>query len=228
MELIEQIGAYLGVASFLGLAALALLYFSQARDVRRLRDWAGRAPERAAEAVQQAAQTYATQAEPIRRERLRRQRRERGMPEARYLALIVGGVVIIGIGVAVFAAQQLGGEEGSETAVIEGGSSRGKGGKPIAPGAVTVAVLNGTDVPGLAAKVGDDIEANGFKLGPVTNSDSPYELTTAMYDRGHLREAEAVAKALGVKKVRLIAAEIRPLIGNANVVVIVGGDRTEV
>ena len=37
------------MAAFLGLAILALLYFSQARDVRRLRDWAGRAPERAVE-----------------------------------------------------------------------------------------------------------------------------------------------------------------------------------
>ena len=46
MDLIERIGSYVGMASFLGLAILALLYFSQARDVRRLRDWAGRAPER--------------------------------------------------------------------------------------------------------------------------------------------------------------------------------------
>src|SRR5439155_27229977 len=47
MHLIERVGSYIGLASFLGLAILALLYFSQARDVRRLREWAGRAPERA-------------------------------------------------------------------------------------------------------------------------------------------------------------------------------------
>src|SRR5215210_3414023 len=40
---IEKIGAYAGVA------ALALLYFGQAREVKRLREWAGRAPERAQE-----------------------------------------------------------------------------------------------------------------------------------------------------------------------------------
>ena len=34
----------------LGLAVLSALYFSQARDVKRLREWAGRAPERDAEA----------------------------------------------------------------------------------------------------------------------------------------------------------------------------------
>ena len=36
MDLLERVGAYVGLASFLGLAVLALLYFSQARDVRRL------------------------------------------------------------------------------------------------------------------------------------------------------------------------------------------------
>lgn len=49
MHLIEQIGSYAGLAAIPGLAVLAALYFSQARDVRRLREWAGRAPERAAE-----------------------------------------------------------------------------------------------------------------------------------------------------------------------------------
>ena len=34
MHLIERVGSYVGLASFLGLAILALLYFSQARDLR--------------------------------------------------------------------------------------------------------------------------------------------------------------------------------------------------
>jgi hypothetical protein len=46
---VEKYGAYLAVASFIGLAALSILYFSQARELKRLREWAGRAPERAAE-----------------------------------------------------------------------------------------------------------------------------------------------------------------------------------
>ena len=49
MHLIQQIGSYAGLAAIPGLAVLSALYFSQARDVRRLREWAGRAPERAAE-----------------------------------------------------------------------------------------------------------------------------------------------------------------------------------
>jgi len=44
-----QIGAIAAFAALVGIAALALLFFSQARELKRLREWAGRAPERAAE-----------------------------------------------------------------------------------------------------------------------------------------------------------------------------------
>ena len=50
MDLIEDIGPILGIVAFLGFAILALLIVLQAREVRRLREWAGRAPERALEA----------------------------------------------------------------------------------------------------------------------------------------------------------------------------------
>src|SRR5215218_448131 len=46
---IEKYGAYAGLAAIVGLGVLSLLYFAQAREVKRLREWAGRAPERAAE-----------------------------------------------------------------------------------------------------------------------------------------------------------------------------------
>src|SRR5215210_3698727 len=38
MDLLKEVGAIAGLASFLGLALLALLYFAQARDIRRLRE----------------------------------------------------------------------------------------------------------------------------------------------------------------------------------------------
>src|SRR5215213_6634125 len=59
MHAIESIGPVLGIVAFVGLAVLAFLLFQQARDIRRLREWAGRAPERAeeaADAVQAAAE----------------------------------------------------------------------------------------------------------------------------------------------------------------------------
>jgi len=51
---VEKYGSYVGIAAFFGLAILSLLYFAQAREVKRLREWAGRAPERARE-VEEAA-----------------------------------------------------------------------------------------------------------------------------------------------------------------------------
>src|SRR6476619_834233 len=52
MHVIDSIGPLLGIAAFLGLALLAFLLFQQGRDIRRLREWAGRAPERAREAAE--------------------------------------------------------------------------------------------------------------------------------------------------------------------------------
>src|SRR3954468_16100011 len=48
-HVVEQVGSLAGFAAVIGLAVLSALYFSQARDLRRLREWAGRAPERAAD-----------------------------------------------------------------------------------------------------------------------------------------------------------------------------------
>jgi len=59
---IEQIGAICGFAAVLGLAVLSLLYFAQAREVRRLREWAGRAPERDADLQQRVAEDAARRA----------------------------------------------------------------------------------------------------------------------------------------------------------------------
>lgn len=60
-DILLNVGAVAGFAAILGLAVLAMLYFSQARDLRRLREWAGREPERAAE-VELRAQQIASQA----------------------------------------------------------------------------------------------------------------------------------------------------------------------
>jgi len=65
MEIIQEIGSYAGFAAVLGLAVLSALYFSQARDVKRLREWAGRAPERSTVPVP--AQTQRVVAQPIAR-----------------------------------------------------------------------------------------------------------------------------------------------------------------
>ena len=95
MELIKEIGAFAGLVAFLGLALLALLSFTQGRDIRRLREWAGSAPERDAERKETTSASAAERAEEMRKleeareaERQaadlrehRRERREGGLPE---------------------------------------------------------------------------------------------------------------------------------------------------
>ncbi len=95
LHTVERIGSFAGLASFLGLAIYALLLFAHGRDIRRLRDWAGSAPEREAERMAQTQTIAAQRAEELReleesrtaehaaieQREVRRQRREEGLPE---------------------------------------------------------------------------------------------------------------------------------------------------
>ena len=95
----------------------------------------------------------------------------------------------------------------------------------IDPGDVEVAVLNGTSMPGLAGKVGDDVQVNGFKLGTISNSRTRFDQTVVMYEPGQRRAAETVAHDLGVKPVQRIDRQTEQVAGGADVVVIAGADR---
>src|SRR6266851_5283638 len=68
---LTDIGAVAGLVAIPGLAILSLLYFAQAREVKRLREWAGRAPERAQElqdrVAEQAGRTGTIPPQPARR-----------------------------------------------------------------------------------------------------------------------------------------------------------------
>jgi hypothetical protein len=95
LHTVERIGSFAGLASFLGLGVFALLLFAHGRDIRRLRDWAGSAPEREAERLEQTQNIAAQRAEELREleesrtaehaavaeRETRRQRREEGLPE---------------------------------------------------------------------------------------------------------------------------------------------------
>ena len=83
----EKYGSYVGIAAFFGLAVLSLLYFAQAREVKRLREWAGRAPERAREVEERAiAAGRRRRAGASRRRRCRRPRRSPSPPPPRRAA----------------------------------------------------------------------------------------------------------------------------------------------
>ena len=63
-----------------------------------------------------------------------------------------------------------------------------------------MAVLNGTDVPGLAALVDKQVVKDaGYKTGTIDNAGSSFANTVAMFAPGHEAEAKRLAKAIEPK-----------------------------
>jgi hypothetical protein len=245
MDLIESIGAYLGLAAFLGLGILVLLYFQQGREVRRLRDWAGRAPERAAAAAAEAETALGADVSAEEEEeeeggpslgdrararwtaltsRLPGNAGER-LPAPRWMALIAVGIVLIGVGVATGGFGLVGDDEPA-TQKAEG---------KLKPGDIDVAVLNGTataegepGVPGLAATVGDEVKKLGYKVGPVSDAGAPVSESVVMFESGFespaLRVADDVEDQLGKTPVEKMSSAIRDLAGDASVAIVIGQD----
>jgi hypothetical protein len=253
VQLLEQIGAFAGLAAFIGLALLAMLAFSQARDIRRLREWAGSAPERDAERKESTSVVAAKRAEELReleesrtaeRDALgqreeRRQRRDAGLPEltrrerlsesfSGFGSRLAEPRYLVAIFVLVLVAA--GGAFYFVTQSSDNADGKGGQGKSAAapkPGEIEVTVLNGTAVPGLAATYGDKVERKGFQLGAVTNSARSFSESVVMFKRGHAPEARRVASVLGISDVRLMSSDIASVSGSAPVVVIVGEDNAQ-
>jgi len=133
------------------------------------------------------------------------------------LAAIAAGAVILGI-LGIFASDRLLNDNSGSQQTRKPGA--------VVPHDVSVAVLNGTAVAGLGAKVADDVTANNFSLGTVGNSRKEYDQTVVMYEPGQQKAAMKVAHDLGVKPVQKIDRATQDEAGNADVVVIAGRDRT--
>ena len=107
----------------------------------------------------------------------------------------------------------------------------GDGGKArnaaIDPADITVAVLNGTSVNGLAGRVADDVVSAGFTRGAVTSTKPGFAKTTVLYADGQKPAAQKVARKLGVDEalVKPLDRDSRQRAGGADVVVIAGEDR---
>jgi hypothetical protein len=148
------------------------------------------------------------------------------LSQPRYVAAIAAGVLAVGA-IAAVLVLKLGNDEQPAT-------PRSAPASAVVPGDVHVAVLNGTDVPGLAASVGDDLSGAGFKLGAITNSPNPSSRSSVAYERGHEQEAKAVAGQLGIDKISVIPGDVEQIVADASnatgmapapVVVIAGTDR---
>jgi LytR cell envelope-related transcriptional attenuator len=212
MHTLKTIGPVLGLVAFVGISVLAFLLFQQARDIRRLREWAGRAPERAqeaAEAVQAAAEASRDDvegaAEPVSEakppgplgagwRRLkgavgpRLGELDRRLPiDGRYiLAVLLAVVIAVAVVTSGFG--------------LIGGGGGGKAGRKGGADRPMVAVLNGTSVPNLASRVDHDVvKAAGYKSSEVTNSPSSFATTVVMYVTGRRADAKAFATAIKPK-----------------------------
>ncbi len=160
-----------------------------------------------------------------------------GLFSSRRRALLVLGGTVLGIAVLAFGVQQLTGEDdgGTQTGSSNGGAEQPADEQParkrpaaVDPSKVTVAVLNGTTVPGLARQIGDTIEQQGFQLGTVTNFiDQQRAESVVLYAPGAEREAADVGRRLKIAQRESIDAESQGQAGDATVVVVAGADKTQ-
>src|SRR5262245_22730198 len=249
MDLIDQIGPVLGFVAFFALTILALLLFQQSRDVRRLREWAGRAPERAqdaAEASQAAAEARGELAKDEEGEGEGGRisgffRRIRAGIAGAWAAFdrrlpIDGRIVVAVLVAAVVAAGVL--TEGFGLVGSEEGAG-GKGKAAVAPPAkkTEVAVLNGTQtdtdaaVPGLAAEVSSAlVRPLDYKIAVEGDAPSGLANTTVMFAKGQKPAAEKLAdklrKDLGKLDVAAMSNEVENASKGADVALVIGLDNS--
>jgi hypothetical protein len=201
--IVQGIGAVAGTAAAVGLPLLWTLHVSQGREVKRLREWASRAPE--------AAPQPAATVRP----------RYRGIG-ARPVAVAVAGLLIL-VGVT----RLIGDDGADQSARRDASPTKPKRPRPVVePGDVTVSVLNGTTVPGLAAALREKAAAAGFKKGTI-NTFSNQQLTESVvqYAPGHQAEAKAVGRRFEISQREPVTAEARALAPDATVIVIAGADK---
>lgn len=250
MDLLKEIGAILGFVAFGGFAVLVFMTFQQARHLRRLREWAGRSPERAA--LEQD-RTTAASAEPTLpaigaagggtvgpepgADGPGRLARLRGEVAYRYEELNKRSPVslaVLGLGILALlvAAVIVTGAFG-----LFGGDEGAPGTKPAATAGrekpVEVAVLNGTapeggiGVPGTAKAASVFVEDAGWKVGEVGDAGS-FPTSSVMYEDGFKSDAKKLAGDLGEQLGDLdvvpITSEVRDVAAGADVAVVVGQD----
>jgi hypothetical protein len=133
----------------------------------------------------------------------------------------VTGIAVLALGIGgIFVSEQL---------LSEGGEGGAKGGQ-IDRGDVTVTVLNGTAVSGLAQTASTEVQSNGYDLGAVGGTSDPgFEKTVVMYADGEKAAAQKVSKDLGLDpaKVEPFDRDARLISGGADVIVIAGEDRVQ-
>jgi hypothetical protein len=160
-------------------------------------------------------------------------------PEPRYIALIVAGVLVIGGGAAYGISHLLsnnGGGSGKGAATTPQSSNTSTTAKtkrkpvaaaPLTPGKITVAVLNGTTITGLASETANKLVQQGFQRGNTSNADTQGQQAQSVveFSGNNSRAARLVANKLGISDIEPIDPQTQVKAGDATVTVIIGADK---
>lgn len=238
-DVIQTVGAYAGLVALLALGVLSFLVFSQARDIRRLREWAGGAPERDAE-VREVSEIVAEERSAELRvlaDREERRMERAGLIETSYwdrlgrsgrIIAIVAAVLILGAAAAWAATSLL--DSGSDQPASQNRQAR-KAQKQqqvqnVNPAEITVGVLNGTGGTevGLAGQYSDLLKADGYQEGAVTDATETFTESVVMFSKGNRPAAKRVGKAVGIDNFEPMTDEIAELSVGADVIVVIGTD----
>lgn len=93
---------------------------------------------------------------------------------------------------------------------------------------MTVAVLNGTTVGGLAAELGDKLKGQGFQLGNVTNNtDQQRAESVVLFAPNAEDEAKDVGRRLRIDQREPVDPDSQARAGDASVIVVAGADLNE-
>ena len=246
MDLIEEIGPFVGLAAFAGLAVLAFLLFQQSRDLRRLREWAGRAPERAKEAADASLAAAELRGEETEEKGPGRISRGwtavKGWVGPKYESvdrrLPIDGRILLGVLVAGLIAAAVLTSGFGLVGDDKGGGGGKRAQKEEKEEKPKVAVLNATQtdevqgVQGLADKVASEVVKQlGYPLGTRDNAPSGFAETVVMFKPGKEGDAAQFAreieKQLGETQTQEISPDIQNAAGDADLVLVVGADDAE-
>ena len=158
------------------------------------------------------------------------------LPAGRYIAIILVGIAVVGGGVA-FGITQLSKDDsssggGDQTAEKSDGAKSKKSEEakpaPVKPEDVSVTVLNGTVVTGLAHNIGTQLSSKGFQLeNQLTATEGGVAESVVLFKAGANREAQLVAKELDISQIEPADSNATAQGGNAEVIVLVGADLAE-
>jgi LytR cell envelope-related transcriptional attenuator len=99
----------------------------------------------------------------------------------------------------------------------------------VTPGAISVSVLNGTEINGLAHRIAASLQEKGYKRATALDGHPPgaYPKTIVEYESGHSADARSIAQALDISasEVQPMQAAMLPLISGATVAIVAGEDQ---